>query len=154
MVKIFIDTEFTDFVDIDLISIGMVDENGREFYAERNDFEMKLCNPFVHEIVLPQLKKNHHQVMSYTVLSKSLQEWIGFYSKSGCLLCYDSYVDYVLFAEAFAQKIPFNLRHNNIFTKLNMDVFENYFVENNVLQHHALNDARANKKAFEHWRGS
>ena len=32
--KIFIDTEFTDFIDIHLISIGMVAQSGEEFYAE------------------------------------------------------------------------------------------------------------------------
>jgi len=29
---VFFDTEFTDFVQIDLISIGLVTEDGREFY--------------------------------------------------------------------------------------------------------------------------
>lgn len=33
-IKIFIDTEFTDFVDLKLISIRMVAETGEEFYAE------------------------------------------------------------------------------------------------------------------------
>jgi len=32
--KIFIDTEFTDFIDPQLISIGLVSEFGEEFYAE------------------------------------------------------------------------------------------------------------------------
>lgn len=36
---IFLDCEFTGFIDIDLISIGMVSDDERhEFYAERNDF--------------------------------------------------------------------------------------------------------------------
>jgi hypothetical protein len=32
--KVFIDTEFTDFNDPHLISIGLVAESGEEFYAE------------------------------------------------------------------------------------------------------------------------
>jgi hypothetical protein len=33
-----LDTEFTDFVRHDLISLTMVAEDGREFYAERTDY--------------------------------------------------------------------------------------------------------------------
>ena len=33
-----LDTEFTDFVRPGLISIALVAENGREFYAERTDY--------------------------------------------------------------------------------------------------------------------
>lgn len=32
--NVFIDTEFTDFLDPQLISIGLVAESGEEFYAE------------------------------------------------------------------------------------------------------------------------
>jgi hypothetical protein len=46
---VFLDTEFTDFLNCDLISIGMVSEDGQhELYAERSDYEASLCNSFVH----------------------------------------------------------------------------------------------------------
>jgi len=32
--KVFIDTEFTDFLDPQLISIGLVAQSGEKFYAE------------------------------------------------------------------------------------------------------------------------
>lgn len=35
---IFLDTEFTDFARPDLISLALVSEDGREFYAERIDY--------------------------------------------------------------------------------------------------------------------
>jgi len=35
--RIFLDTEFTDFQNAHLISIGLVAEDGREFYAELFD---------------------------------------------------------------------------------------------------------------------
>ena len=45
---VFLDTEYTDPIQIDLISIGMVSEDGRaEFYAERNDYRASDCNDFV-----------------------------------------------------------------------------------------------------------
>src|SRR5471030_2296502 len=53
---IFLDTEFTDFIDCDLISIGMVSEDGQhELYLERSDYRAEWCNSFVHAAVLPQL---------------------------------------------------------------------------------------------------
>ena len=51
----FLDTEFTDFVRPDLISIALVSEDGREFYAERTDYREDDCSDFVRETVLPLL---------------------------------------------------------------------------------------------------
>ena len=48
---IFLDTEFTDFVRPDLISIGLVIEDGREFYAERTDYRPDTCSDSVRESV-------------------------------------------------------------------------------------------------------
>lgn len=51
----FVDTEFTDFIDCQLISVAIVGEDGREFYGERTDFELSACSEFVRAAVLPQL---------------------------------------------------------------------------------------------------
>ena len=51
--RIFADTEFTDFIDCDLISIALVAEDGHEFYAERTDFDHHACSAFVREAILP-----------------------------------------------------------------------------------------------------
>lgn len=55
--KVFIDTEFTDFKNSRLISIGLVTEDGeRSFYAELTDnFTEADCSYFVLETVLPLL---------------------------------------------------------------------------------------------------
>ena len=53
---IFLDTEFTDFVDCDCIAIGLVAEDGREFYAELTDYRQEACSDCVRETVLPLLK--------------------------------------------------------------------------------------------------
>ncbi|MCZ8132571.1 MAG: hypothetical protein O9284_14900 [Steroidobacteraceae bacterium] len=52
---IFIDTEFTDLRAPQLISLGLVAEDGREFYAERCDLPVDACTPFVERKVLPLL---------------------------------------------------------------------------------------------------
>jgi hypothetical protein len=55
-VRFFYDTEFIeDGVTIDLVSIGVVDEEGREFYAVSTDFDPGKAGPWVRENVLPKL---------------------------------------------------------------------------------------------------
>jgi len=54
--RYFLDTEFNeDGHAIELISIAVVAEDGREFYAVSADFEPKKCNPWVVDNVLPKL---------------------------------------------------------------------------------------------------
>ena len=61
---IFLDTEYTDPIQIDLISIGIVSEDGSvEFYAERSDYRTDDCNAFVNSVVLPLLDAPPDSVM-------------------------------------------------------------------------------------------
>lgn len=54
--RFFYDTEFIeDGVTIDLVSIGVVDERGREFYAVSSEFDPDKAGPWVRENVLPKL---------------------------------------------------------------------------------------------------
>lgn len=54
--RFFYDTEFIeDGVTIDLVSIGVVDERGREFYAVSTGFDPAKAGPWVRENVLPKL---------------------------------------------------------------------------------------------------
>jgi hypothetical protein len=54
--KIWFDTEFIeDGRTIDLISIGMVDEAGRTFYAESSEADLSRASPWVRENVIPCL---------------------------------------------------------------------------------------------------
>ena len=56
--RYFIDTEFYEYGrTIDLISIGVVAEDGREFYAVSQDAELHRVSPWVRENVLPHLPK-------------------------------------------------------------------------------------------------
>lgn len=56
MVKYFFDTEFSERQgSLVLISIGIVAEDGREFYAVSADFDPASCNAWVKEHVLPKL---------------------------------------------------------------------------------------------------
>ena len=55
-VRFFYDCEFIeDGRTVDLVSIGVVDEAGREFYAVSTEFDAGRAGPWVRQHVLPQL---------------------------------------------------------------------------------------------------
>jgi hypothetical protein len=75
---LFLDTEFTglDQARPDLISIGLVDEAGHEFYAELPESHWTVqCNEWVHFNVLPHLWGGEH-VQSEASIRENLKEWI------------------------------------------------------------------------------
>lgn len=54
--NLFFDTEFTGLhKDTTLISLGIVSENGKRFYAECTDFEEKQCDEWIENNVLKHL---------------------------------------------------------------------------------------------------
>lgn len=55
--KIFFDTEFTGLhKDTTIISIGLIDENGRTFYGEFSDYDESQCDNWIRENVIKHLK--------------------------------------------------------------------------------------------------
>ena len=55
--KIFFDTEFTGLhKDTTIISIGLIDENGRTFYGEFSDYDESKCDNWIRENVIKHLK--------------------------------------------------------------------------------------------------
>ena len=58
--KIFFDTEFTGLhKNTTLISIGLIDENGRTFYAEFTDYDKSQCDDWIKEHVIDNLLYKH-----------------------------------------------------------------------------------------------
>ena len=56
--KVFIDTEFSDFFQLELISLGMVTDDGRHCYVELSEgWTRDKCSAFVQEEVLPLLDR-------------------------------------------------------------------------------------------------
>lgn len=72
----FIDTEFTDFTNMDLISVGIVSEDGKhEFYRENTSHIASWRTPFVNQVVMPLLEGGSC-AMSYQWIARDLIEWI------------------------------------------------------------------------------
>jgi hypothetical protein len=129
---IFIDTEFTDFKNAELISIALVPEDGRqEFYAEL-PVNLCKCSEFVLETVVPQLGKVANARCTAPVT-----------------ICFDFAGDWQLFCEVLKSDIPTWLSGRNINRHIDQVALKMFFIEYDLRDHHALNDAKANRHAYD-----
>jgi hypothetical protein len=88
--RAWLDTEFTDFIDCQLISIVIVTEDHRELYAERTDFDRNACSAFVHEAVIPRLGTEPAFVETEEQVLGALMSWL---EQTGPLEIYCDYSD-------------------------------------------------------------
>lgn len=146
---LFLDTEFTDFIDIDLISIGLVSEDGgATFYAERNDYRREAASDFVREAVLPHLGQQPEDSCSREELTRRLYDWLRGFSGTVQIAC-DSTHDRDLLWDALEDGLPTNLdpavvklawqSENHAFH----EAVCNYYDQSGRPRHHALHDAHA-----------
>jgi len=72
--KYFLDTEFIEYpFTIDLISVGIVREDGRYLYCENSDCDLSKANDFVKKNVIPNLIFRDNGKKSEIVNHKSLK---------------------------------------------------------------------------------
>ena len=157
--KIFLDTEFTDFPEseCDLISIGLVDENGREFYAESTQYRPEACSDFFKQIVLPLLGKHPDRIVgNYFEIAKSLNEWLKYYGDDEKAIAIDYLGDWNLLVKLLVllpeEELVQNVKGINIWGDLDPMALEYYWAEVDAFghtEHHALWDARGNKYAYK-----
>ena len=96
---VFLDTEFTDFLRPDLISIALVAEDGSELYAERTDYREDGCSDFVRETVLPLLGGVPDAACSRSELTQRLRDWFEQLPEPATII-YDFESDWQLFSIA------------------------------------------------------
>ncbi len=145
---VFLDTEYTDSLNIDLISVGLVSEDGRhEFYGERTDFEKTWCNEFVKAAVFPHLGQLANAQTDRAGLRTRLSAWFAGLQGTVSVAC-DSYTDWELLLDVLEHEKPakligyFDLRpfgKGKIFN----DAVCAYHAVGGHPWHHALHDARA-----------
>ena len=169
---IYIDTEFTCFAKPSLISLGAVASNGNEFYVEILDYPKKHQSEFVSDIVVPLLNNAVHG-KSYIEAGARFAEWVS--EQGECQICCDFDEDWNLAKALLDSEFPANLggqyvyinsifddlirKHRNqelvsyielrMTTSLYWKYIDQYFMDNLVGRHHALNDAKAMKYAIE-----
>jgi hypothetical protein len=146
----FLDTEFTNFLDTELISLAIVGENGSEFYGEVTDFRRGACSAFVQEAVLPQPGQFPGRAMSFAQLRSQLLAWVSRIPlKPKPVLCFDFQGDVDLLDDLLwgvRGSMP-GWQMENVNSWLDAERLEAYYREHGG-RHHALHDARANAFAF------
>ncbi|RQZ64585.1 hypothetical protein DF057_02285 [Burkholderia cepacia] len=143
--RLYVDTEFTDFLDCDLISIAIVSADGREFYGERSDFDLQSCSEFVRAAILPQLGQFPDQVFTREKLRVTLLEWLHQFSgePGPRMLCFDYGGDWELLVDLLGD-VPIGWQACHLAGgSLDHHKMEAYYREHGG-RHHALHDARAN----------
>ncbi|MDS0862666.1 3'-5' exoribonuclease [Burkholderia pseudomultivorans] len=148
--RIFVDTEFTDFIDCNLISVALVADDGQEFYAECNDFDRRACSAFVHEAVLPQLGRYPDRVFSRQDLQLALHEWLRPFK--GGIFCMDFAGDWDLLVDLL-DGVPSGWQGLLIRDEIDQVRLESYYAQFGG-RHHALHDARALHYAMQDGRAS
>lgn len=153
---LFLDTEYTDPLNIDLISLGLVSEDGKnEFYYERTDFKKDWRNGFVRTAVLPQIGQWTDLRADRTELRTRLATWFATLPRSVTIAC-DSYTDWELLLDALDGERPDNLAGRYDLRGLidtsafNQAVCQYHGVDGQPW-HHALHDARAHRMGWLAW---
>ena len=148
--RYFLDTEFNDDGKlIDLISIGIVSEDGREFYYESSEFDLDSAakSYWLSQNILVGLSV---QRSSRDHIKNALVEFIGEDTRPEFWGWYCSY-DWVALCQLFGPmlSIPegWSKRCNDI--KQLVDQLGNPKLSDNLKAHNALEDAKWNKEVFE-----
>lgn len=153
-----LDTEFTDFPEseCDLIAIGLVAEDGREFYAELTDYRQEACSGFVREVVLPLLRQHKTRIEgTQWEVARALNEWLQPY-KQDCTICFDYSTDWYLMQKVLLmlpdEDLPDFLTTRNIWGDLDQQALDWFWTEKDCIgwqPHMALYDAHANMFAYK-----
>ncbi len=147
--KIFIDTEFTNFINPRLISIGLVAETGEEAYFE-TEYETRDCSEFVREVVIPLLGREPNANAPPSKLAGLLATWLTIVRPTGqeITICYDYRTDWELLVIALDHQVPQWVKPRDVAYEVGELLYRDFFEQKGLPEHHALYDARANAYAF------
>lgn len=146
----FLDCEFTNFHQPELISFGLAAVSGEEFYAEV-PYPRERCSEFVLETVIPLLGRDPNAVCADAYdLRVRLDTWLRLVHREKPLkICFDSDFDWRLFRDALDGRIPDFCHPRLVRSSENIELLRwDFFRKSGLPEHHALHDARALAYAF------
>jgi len=152
---VFLDTEFTDFINMEMLSIGMVSADGKhEFYAERTDYSLKMCSGFVKEEILPLFDKSGF-VGTKEEIGLKVIDWIIGLPYNEVVIVIDYHGDWQILADLLPS-VPMKLKRSpeyiqtltDFATNVSIQGVEEYFEKVDKRRHHALVDAKANRHGW------
>lgn len=172
--RVMLDTEFTDFQYMELISIAFVSEDGQyEFYAENGDHNLNLRSQFVNDVVMPLTDMYLSTYgKSYQTIAADLAAWFNALPGDEPIEVICDYVgDWQLvckllkgtpsprrpikasfLAHALCDELKARGHDNDNFVgaiPFMIQTATDQWYEIDPRQHHALVDARANRFAWE-----
>lgn len=154
--RYFLDTEFMERpCTIELLSIGMVCEDGREYYAVNRDARFELANDWVRQFVIPQLEYGGlSNKRSEIQIKQEIIEFVG--ADKPQFWGYFSSFDWVVFCWIFGCMVDlpqgWPMYCNDLKQLCNMQGNPKLPLPPPV-EHHALYDARWNKRVWEFLHG-
>lgn len=166
---VFLDTEFTDLIDPELLSIALVTEDGEaEIYLERRDLAPERYSDFVQESVIPALERRVEICAGVKEIGNRLAAFIAGLGPSVLIAC-DSDFDWLLLNQCFVRRDGSSIRPANLGRRVTLNypelqyaytdeatmvaerfaaILAEYRAREHAPEHHALHDARAWREAW------
>jgi hypothetical protein len=152
--RFFLDTEFLEAGPehpVRFVSIGLVAEDGRTYYAESSETDLSLANDWVKQHVLPHLKRGGY-AKPRAQIKTELLAFIG--TEPAEFWGYFSAYDWVVFAQLFGTmvELPKGLpMHCNDLKQWmsGLGITKKGLPKQQGIEHNALEDALWNKAVFE-----
>lgn len=162
MNMIFIDCEFTSIETPQLLSIGLVADDGRELYVElAGESHLMRASTFVLDTVVPQFGLMPQAVATKEELGQLVGAWLLDFQHSSIDVAYDYHADFDLLEQALQcagmrQLLNDVLRPTHIgylIDQVNVKAamhrsWADSFARHGIERHHALADARALRCGF------
>ncbi len=155
---VFLDTEFTNFVSPELLSLALVSEDGQEFYVERTDYSIDACSEFVRATVLPLFGRVPGAACTNEQLKKRVLHWLQHFPEPVNVI-YDYAGDRDLLTTLLSShptapatiglKIPLG---ENVTSAPSFEIGVERTYSAQWPRHHALADARALMAGYQAWR--
>lgn len=150
MTRFFLDTEFSERgagFPIELLSIGIVADDGRCCYFENADADLESCNEWVKANVVPHLSGPR---IARDLISRYIEDFVG--ADTPEFWGYYADYDWVVFCQIFGAMVdlpagwPMYCRD---LKQLSDDKGSPQLPEQSSTEHNALNDARWNLEAWK-----
>ena len=145
--RLFLDTEFEGLHDgAGLISIALVSEDDRYFYAELSGcWLVSDCSDWVQANVVAKLDCRAETTMSRAEAADRLRAFLSGFTEA--VICFDSEHD-ERHLRGLLGPLPGHVRLENINSEVEQAVFNAFFADQPHAQHHALTDAMALAYAY------
>lgn len=149
MPRYFFDTEFIeDGKTIDLLSIGIVSEDGREYYAVSSECDVSKAGDWVKANVLPHINLSEGKPREQ--IKKEILAFVG--EEKPEFWAYYADYDWVTLCQLFGRMIDLPKhfpKYCRDIKQLADDLGNPWLPKQGADEHHALADARWNKASWE-----